>query len=449
MSVRRALTGRALACVVGLALASVTARSQGLASRASESAGPAARADSTARLSLEQVERAALDSNPGLRVALLDVAAVRRDVVTAGLRPNPWLVVTGDVFGPGGVALQPSANQWGLSLQVPLELGAKRQRRSDVAEAVYSTSRLLLADSARRVLLVVRLAFYDVQAADQGLILAQRNVDLYARLVALDQSRLEQKQISGAELSRAVLARAQSDLARDLAELQLLKAQDALGLALGQRRRLAARDTLATIARAPAPLAALEAQALRERPDVLAGRALRRSAGANVRLQEANGVISPTVGVDFVSQQGQPSYGVSGTVPLALFNRNQGERSKAVVRQDQADRTMRAVELLALTDVRSAWSEFETRRVALSRFTTGGAEGILARAQAVLESTQYAYRAGGVSLLEFLDAVRTFADITRAYVDAVTAYNKSVATLDAASGADTARLLPLASVDAP
>ena len=430
-----------LAGFAALAGPAVTGRAQGVP--ASAPARPLG-ADSADRLTMSQVERIALDSNPGLRVALLDVAVAGADTVTAALRPNPLLIVTGDVFGNTGFTPQPSANQWGLSLQLPLELGAKRERRTAAAFATLSTSRLLLVDSARRVLLTSRQAFYDVQSAQQGLALAERNVALYARLVTLDQSRFEQKQISGAELSRAVLARAQAELARDGAELQLLKSEDVLGLALGLRRRVAARDTLMVIPHADVTLASLEAQALRARPDVMAARALRSSADANARLQDANATISPSVNLDYTSQQGQASYGVSGSIPIAVFSRNQGERDKAKVRQDQSDRARHAVELAALTEVRSAWTEYGTRRLALDRFTTGGAEGILARAQAVLESTEFAYKGGSLSLLEYLDAVRTFAEITRAYVDAVSAYDKAAAALDAASGADTQRLLRLA-----
>ncbi|MBI3789694.1 MAG: TolC family protein, partial [Gemmatimonadetes bacterium] len=170
-------------------------------------------------------------------------------------------------------------------------------------------------------------------------------------------------------------------------------------------------------------------------------RAQRTAADANVRLQDANGQISPTVSADYVTSQGTTSYGLSGNIPLPFWSRNQGEREKARARLEQATRAQAATELAALTDVRAAWADWDTRRAAVERFAAGGSEGILARAQAVLDATEFAYRSGSISLLEYLDAVRTFADITRSYVDAVTAYNKAVAAVDAATGADTPRLL--------
>ena len=397
---------------------------------------------SAPRLTLAELERVALDSNPGLRVAALDVAQARADVVTAALRLNPQASVVADVLPLGDAKrYSPSNNQFALSLQLPVELGGKRARRTETAEAYAGTAQLLYADSARRVLLAVRLAFYDVQASEQGLQLADRNVQLYTRLTALSQSRFDQKQISGTELSRAVLARAQAELARDAALVQLQKAQDVLAFAAGRRDRIAVRDTLEPSPRLIAGLAALEAMALRQRPDVLYGRALRAAADANARLQDANATVTPTVSADYVVQQGQQMYGLSGSVPLTLFNRNQGEREKATYRQQQADRTLESAELLARTDLRSAWTDYEARRAAVARFSTPGPDGILARAQSVLESTEFAYRAGSLSLLEYLDAVRTFADIYRTYVDSVAQFNKAVAALDAASGADSPRLL--------
>ena len=300
---------------------------------------------------------------------------------------------------------------------------------------------MLYADSARRVLLAVRLAFYDVQAGEQGLQLAGRNVQLYARLTALSRSRFEQKQISGTELSRAVLGQTQAELARDAALVQLQRAQDVLAFAVGHRERIAVRDTLAPSTLPIADLATLEAMALRQRPDVLYGRALRAAADANARLQDANATITPSVSVDYVVQQGQQMYGVSGSVPLNLFNRNQGEREKARYRQLQAERMLQGAELAALTDLRSAWTDYEGRRAAVARFSTAGPDGILARAQSVLESTEFAYRSGSLSLLEYLDAVRTFAEIYRSYVDAVAQLNKAISALDAASGADLPQLL--------
>ena len=394
------------------------------------------------RLTLAELERAALDSNPGLRVASVDVALARADAITAALRPNPQASVVADVLPLGDAArYAPSNNQYSLSLQLPIELGGKRQRRTETAEAYASTAQLLYADSARRVLLAVRLAFYDVQAGEQGLQLASRNVQLYARLTALSRSRFEQKQISGTELSRAALGQTQAELARDAALVQLQRAQDVLAFTVGRRERIAVRDTLAPSTRSIADLATLEAMALRQRPDVLFGRALRAAADANARLQDANATITPSVSVDYVVQQGQQMYGVSGSVPLNLFNRNQGEREKARYRQLQADRTLHGAELAALTDLRSAWTDYEGRRAAVARFSTAGPDGILARAQSVLESTEFAYRSGSLSLLEYLDAVRTFAEIYRSYVDAVAQLNKAISALDAASGADLPQLL--------
>ena len=403
---------------------------------------PAAARDSVARQTLADLEQTALDSNPGLRVAALDVRQARADIITAGLRPNPSAQVTGDVFPLANGALSSIQNNTvGLSLQLPVELGGKRARRTEAAQATASGAGYFYVDSARRVLLVVRNAYFDLQAADQAFVLAGRNLAVYQRLTTLSQNRFEQKQISGTEYSRALLGRAQAELAREAALLAVRRAQDNLSLAVGRRQRVTARDTLALAAREFPSVETLEQAALRQRPDVLFARAQRTAAAANARLQDANAQITPSVSADYIVSQGITSYGLSGNIPLPLWSRNQGEREKSRARQEQAARFEQAVEITALTDVRSAWFDFDTRRAAVARFAAGGSDGILARAQSVLDATEFAYRSGSISLLEYLDAVRTFADITRSYVDAVTAYNKAAAALDAASGADTPRLL--------
>jgi cobalt-zinc-cadmium efflux system outer membrane protein len=398
--------------------------------------------DSVTRQSLVDVERIALDSNPGLRVAALDVRQARADVITAGLRPNPSAQVTGDVLPlRDGTLASAHENTYGLSLQLPLELGGKRARRTETAQALAAGAGYFYVDSARRVLLVVRNAYFDLQAADQVLLLAERNLAIYQRLTTLSQNRLEQKQISGAEYSRALLGRAQAELARDAALLAVRRAQDNLAVTIGRRQRVAPRDTLTLAAREVGALEALEALALAQRPDVLFARAQRQAAESNVKLQDANAQITPTISADWTTSQGTTSYGLSGNIPIPVWSRNQGEREKSRARLEQAARAEQATEVTALTDVRSAWADFDTRRAAIARFAAGGSEGILARAQTVLDATEFAYKSGSLSLLEYFDAVRTFADITRSYVDAVTAYNKAVAALDAATGADTPRLL--------
>jgi cobalt-zinc-cadmium efflux system outer membrane protein len=304
-----------------------------------------------------------------------------------------------------------------------------------------SVTQLQVADSARRVLLAARQAWFDLLGARERRRIAAEVMENWQRLVTLDENRFKAQQIAGVELQRAQVALSTAQIAVDEADLAYRAAQDALAGILGTRERVDADGTLAALDVAVPPLDSLEQAALRDRPDVLAARAAREAAAANVRLQKANAAITPAIAADFESSQGVPLAGLSASVPLPFFNRNQGEREKAAVRVEQADRLVHATEVGALTDVRAAWQELRTRRAALDRFADTSPDGILARAKAIRETAAYAYQRGGTSLLELLDAERTSADLTRAYVDAVTQFNRGRALVDAAAAADAAELV--------
>jgi cobalt-zinc-cadmium efflux system outer membrane protein len=396
----------------------------------------ATRHDSVGGLALVDLERLAADSNPGLRAARLDIARAAGDVTTAGLRPNPFASVIGDLFSPRTPMFGTTNGQAMLSVFQPVELGGKRARRVEVATAVQGVVVREVADSARRVLLAVRLAWVDVLAAREQLALAERALATWDRVVTLDRARLQEQQISGAELARVEVARSQADLAREQAVLDLLTAETTLAALVGRTARVPLADSLVTPAPLRDSLPSLEATALALRTDLRAARQARVAAEANVRLQDANARITPAIGGDVGVQPGNiPLFGVSASIPLAIFDRNQGEREKARATVEQVDRVVDGAALQVRADVRAAWAAYQVRLVNLRRFGADSAGGILGRARAVQESAEYAYRAGGSSLLEYLDAQRTFTDIQRAYVDAVAQYDRALAQIVGAVGA--------------
>ncbi len=399
-------------------------------------------AGDTMPLTLAEVETLALDSNPDLRGYRLEVGAAQADARTAALRPNPSLGLLADILQLNHPGVHPDSGNWGATISLPLELGGKRGRRIELAEDVVSVTQLTVADSARRVLESARLAWYDLIAARARLDIAGDVLANWQELTRLDASRFKAQQIAGVELSRAQVAEGAAQVGYDEAALAVRQAQEALARLVGRRERVTVSAALEPLDSLPAslPVDSLEAMALRDRPDVLAARAALAAAVANTRLQQANASITPLVSGDFENSQGTPLIGVSASVPLPFYNRNQGERAKATVRVEQATRQLEAVELAVRTQVRTAQLELVTRLAVLARFGEGS-DGIIARARAIRETAAYAYQRGGTSLLELLDAERTWSEVTRAWVDAVTQYNRGRAVLDAAAGADAARLI--------
>jgi cobalt-zinc-cadmium efflux system outer membrane protein len=377
---------------------------------------------------------AVLRENPTLRALRYEIPASQADVTTARLRPNPVANLTGDILPYPGDKFAPAAGQYGVSLQLPLERGNKRALRSATAEVAVRSVAESIADAERQVVLVARQSWVDLLSARAALAIADRTLASYDQLVTLNRSRLSAKQIAGAELSRSIVARSQAALQRDEAALTLRQSAEALTALLGRPVDVVPADTLAPSRRAMLPFDTLLSRALATRADVRAARTGAQLAAANRRLQDANAKQDITVGVDASVQQYAKLYGVSGSIPFALFNKNQGEREKAVVREQQAAQRIRAVEAQITAEMRLAWAEYETRRMALTRFVDPSSEGILAEATSIKDAAEFAYRNGSTSLLELLDAERTFTELYRAYNDAVAKYEKSLALVDAAAG---------------
>lgn len=377
---------------------------------------------------------AVLRENPSLRALRFEIPAAEADVTTARLRPNPFANITGDIFPIPGEKFAPASGQYSVSLQMPFERGNKRALRSATAEAAVRSVTASIADAERQVILVARQSWIDLLSARAALTIADRTLASYDQLVELNRSRLSAKQIAGAELSRSIVARSQAALQRDEAALTLRQSSAALTTLLGRTVNVVPTDTLAPTRRTMLAFDTLLTRALTERADARAARTGAQLAAANRRLQEANAKQDITVGLDAGVQQYSRLYGVSGSVPFAVFNRNQGEREKAAVRESQAAQHIRAVEAQITADLRSAYAEYETRRLGLSRFVDPSSEGILAEATSIKQAAEFAYRNGSTSLLELLDAERTFTDLYRAYNDAVARFEKSLALVDAAAG---------------
>ncbi len=400
---------------------------------------------------LADLEAYSLRYHPALRIARSDVAQAQQDIVTAGLRPNPVIAVQKDIFPWIGEAFAPAQKQYGFQLNVPFELGGKRDYRIALAEQATQAVRLQVANSARLLLLAVRLAYFDVLSAQEYSAIADTTVSIYRTLVDLNALRLNQQQIAANEYTRSRIALDQALLQQRETQLALRKARIALlstlgisadsSLARSPQNTSVPRQRLEPIVRTIPSLDSLRNQTLRNRHDLLLARAVQRTAGANQELQEANASIDITVGLDAYIQQGVFIYGLTTQIPLPFFSRNQGEREKSRLRADQAEQSFEYVRRSLLNEIEAAAAEYEVRAQTLRNFSAqagiANRDDILARALSMRTVAELSYKSGSISLLELLDALRTHQDILRSYIDALTQYNKSIVQLDAVSASDT------------
>ncbi|MDB5036270.1 MAG: TolC family protein [Chlorobi bacterium] len=381
-----------------------------------------------ARLTFIEALKTAAEGNPTLRRQHYDTAAAEADIITAGLRPNPQITANGDMLSSRLPVLTPEAKQYGLSLSVPLEMGGKRDARLAYAEKNRETTAAGYFDARRQMMIAVANAWFDVAQARLARDVISRARSILDSVTAVNRVRLKDQVITPTELVRSQVAAQQYELLQREAELQLLKAERALGILLGSADPIDIDDR-ADIDFTPPTLDSMLAFAADHRSDVMVARAAMEAASANQSLQQANASADISLSADYIRQQGTPFYGISFTMPLPFFSRNQGEIQKSSIARQQAELNYETTKRQIAAEIQAVYEEYRLRNESLAKF-----EGLLASAEKIRSAIEYAYRTGNTTILDFLDAQRTWFDTRQAYNDALISFRRSRALLAVTSG---------------
>ncbi|MCX6602272.1 MAG: TolC family protein [Acidobacteria bacterium] len=392
-------------------------------------------------VTLDQAIQEAVTKNLDLAAEKLNISVAEAREITARLRPNPILTVSGQSLNLLGANYSPSTplgpNQLNIHTDFPVERGHKREERVAVAKEEKSLAELGVREVMRQVIAGVQAAYVDVQQAKESVKLAQANLTSLNAVVAANEARLQSGDLAQVELDRSRVAAIQYRTAVLQAELQRDQAKTQLQQLLGRRQRspdfdvadAMRRDALAT---PPAEIARL---ALTRRPDYLAYQQSQVRSRADLRLQLANGKVDYTIGTEFTRQS---AWGISGnsvgvyfSMPLRIFNKNQGEIARAQREIALAGARVGANEAAIQTEVEKALRQYTVSRSLL----LGLENDLLAKAKSVRDSTEYSYRRGEASLVEFLDAQRAFNDAMQSFNEASASYARSLYLIDTVSGA--------------
>jgi outer membrane protein, heavy metal efflux system len=379
------------------------------------------------RLSPDEAVALALRENPIVRAKQHEYRATQAQEITAGLRPNPTASYTGDQLGNSSVEPQHFS-----ALEQPIELGGKRGRRLGAARAASRVSAAELDDVRRQTVAQVKKAFTDALVAEATLMLAGENLRTLEELERLQRIRAEKGDISQLELTRIQVQRFASE--RDAADARqaIEAARIALRAGVGPDA-VAPHFTLSGelgFRDVPLDAVALRRWALDARPDLRAAEAARGRARAERELAHANAWSDITPRVAYERIGTASTYGVGVNVPLRIFDRNQGEIARTRAEIDRTDALREAAAIQVLADVDAALSQVATQRekVLLLRDT------YLPKAQRVRDTVEFAYRRGGVSLLDFLDAQRTYRETSLEPLRSLGAYWAALYQLEAAVG---------------
>jgi cobalt-zinc-cadmium efflux system outer membrane protein len=379
------------------------------------------------QLTLPDAVELALRKNPLLRAKQQEHDATRAGETTAGLRPNPTASYSAEQLGSPAVEPQHT-----VALSQTIETGGKRGRRIESARAATRVSEFELADVRRQVIAQVKRAFTDALTAEATVRLASDNLQSIDELERLSRLRAEKGEIAELELLRIQTQRFAFE--RDLADARqaVQVGKVALRTTMGPDAIARDFDVAGELAFRDVPLDGdrLLQQSLERRPDVRAAEAGREKARADVNLARANAWWDFAPQVQYQRIGPDNTFGVGISVPLRVFDRNQGEIERTQAGVQRADHLRDAAINQVRSEVESALASVLTEREKVRRL----GDLYLPRAERVRATVDFAYRRGGLSVLDLLDAQRTYRETALEHVRALGNYWNAVYQLEAAVG---------------
>jgi cobalt-zinc-cadmium efflux system outer membrane protein len=375
-------------------------------------------------------------ANPSLLAGQIGVDESRANEITAYLRPNPNLAILADQIDPfpGGPShgpfsfLLPSA-----TLTYLHERQHKRELRLDSAKEATGIAISQQADLERTLLFNLRSAFVQTLQQKAVLDLARENLSYYDHVLDVNRDRYKAGAIAQVDLDRLELQRVQYESDLQTAEVNLRTAKIQMLALLNDRTPIEQFDVTGPFDFSPqvAPLDDVRQAALDTRPDLRAALQSVEKARTDHRLAVSMGSTDPTFGVDVGRNPPIDQYfGVSVSIPLRFFDRNQGEKQRTQLDIDRNQRLMDATRAQVFSDVDSAYATLASTVALLQPYKAH----YLQQALRVRDTISFSYEHGAASLLDFLNAQADYRGVQLNYLTLVGSYLDAAGQLNMAVG---------------
>lgn len=377
-------------------------------------------AEPAAPLSLQQAIGLALNANPEIAVALREQEAVAGMQLQAAARPNP-------VASMRIEDLRSNTRESTLEVAQPIELGGKRSARIQAADSNYDAATAALAAKKAEIEADVAAAYYEVLAAQERLKLAESSLQVAQRASDAASKRVQAGKVSPVEETR-------SKIAESAVRIELTRAKSALTIA---RKRLAGlwgnaypqfSEAEGTV-QLPENLPTLQTldQQLDKSPTMQRARLEVNTRNRLVEVEKTRATpdISVTVGAKRNEELGLNQAVLGLSVPIPLFDRNQGNIQEAMSRTDKARAEMEALRLQLETTLAGAHERLLTARQSADDYQTQ----ILPGAQSAFDAATRGFEFGKFSFLEVLDAQRTLVQAKTQHLDALLEAHRALADI--------------------
>ena len=410
--------------ILAAALLALPMMAVGQQSAATLPAQAATTRPSPARISLDDAIRLALQHNHALQALRTTIQQSLAEEITANLRPNPTLGLDAQFlpFQPSQVTSDyiNQQAQFDAGVGYLFERGRKRQHRLQAAQDVTAVVRSQVSDSERQLTFNVGQQFVDTLLAESTLEFAQQDLDSFQKTVEISKERYRVGDLSEGDYLKIKLQLLQFQSDVSAAKLAKLQALAALRQLLGFESVPDDYDVQGTLDYQPvhADMTGLKSLAALNRPDLRAAQQAVVAAESQLALQKANGKWDFNGTFNYTHTAGTNSGAFFYNMPLQFFNRNQGEIQRASYGITQAQQQASETTQQVSTDVVQAYENLRTNDQIVQLYQGGYVD----EAKQSRDISEYAYQKGAASLLDYLDAERTYRANQLAYRQALANY---------------------------
>jgi cobalt-zinc-cadmium efflux system outer membrane protein len=394
-------------------------------------------------LTWDQVKARFEATNPNLKADADTIDEMRAAETTAFLRPNPQFTTTVD-----GTQIAPSNGTWqplsgtfvSPGLSYLHERDHKRELRLQSAQQGTKVAESQHEDLKRTLEFTLRSAFVSALESKTVVEMTKANLDYYDHIIDISRDRLRAGDIAQIDFDRIELMRVQYESELQTANVNLRTAKIELLTLLNDRTPVEQFDVTGPFdfPESLRPLDDFRQIALDARPDLQAALQAAQQAATNHKLANANGSTDPTFGAWYTWNSGVnnpnpvdlQTLGLSVSVPLRIFDRNQGEKKRTQIEIDRSQRMTDASRAQVFSDVDTAYAQVQANIELLKPYK----DKYNQQALRIRDTVTYSYQRGGASLTEFLSAQSEYRTVQLAYVQLVGAYLTAAGQLNLAVG---------------
>ncbi len=385
-------------------------------------------------------------NNPTLQAGRVTIDEARADEITAYLRPNPDFSMATDgtqIFPHHGIWQPFAGTLFTPTLSYLHERDHKRELRLASAQKATAIATFAQGDLERNLLFNLRDAFVRVLLQKAVLGVAKENLDYYDKEIAINRERYNAGGIAKVDFQRVELQRVQFESDVQTAQVDLRTAKIDLLALLRDRTPVDEFDVTEAFefGEPVTTLDELRKVALETRPDLREAEQSLEKARTDHQLAVANGSTDPTFSGwwthngSFNNPGAYNTVGASVSIPLRIFDRNQGDKLHTLLDIGRNQKLRDATEITALHDVDSAYATLQNTLVLLRPYK----DKYLKEAEDIRSTVSFSYQHGAASLLDFLDAQKQYRDTEVNYLNLVGAYFSAANQVNFAVGREVIR----------